>query len=139
MKIYFILRFIYRFKVDKKSEYLLSKYNIILYAAVTRRKRKKAQILADDPDWQMSDISERDRSRIHARAEQIRQTRVALREATARRHMVGGWSHTRGGAKKTKKRMHKKKMKPKKSKKHNKSKKPMKKTKIKKVNKRIKN
>tara|TARA_Y100000389_G_scaffold205049_1_gene262435 strand:- start:11586 stop:11906 length:321 start_codon:yes stop_codon:yes gene_type:complete len=99
-------------------------------------RERKAQIVADDPNWPMSDISELDRSRIYARAEQIRQTRVALREATARRHMVGGWSHTRGGAKKTKKRMHKKKMKPKK---HNKSKKLMKKTKIKKVNKRRKN
>ncbi len=78
-------------------------------------RERKAQIVADHPNWPMSDISELDRSRIYARAEQIRLARVALREATARRqsreatarrHMVGGWSHTRGGAKKTKKRMH---------------------------------
>lgn len=85
-------------------------------------REKKAQIVADNPNWSMSDISELDRSRIAARAEHIRRERAVTAPQS-------------GGTKKTKKRVHKKKRKPKKSRKSNKSKKSKKKSKTKRLKK----
>jgi len=110
-------------------KYLYSKYNIIhVYMALSREEReKKAQIVADNPNWPMSDISVTDRSRIAARAEQIRRT---SRPSVQRTFVAQS-----GGTKKTKKRVHKKKRKPKKSRKSNKSKKSKKKSKTKRLKK----
>tara|TARA_Y100000389_G_scaffold201738_1_gene245197 strand:+ start:377 stop:670 length:294 start_codon:yes stop_codon:yes gene_type:complete len=85
-------------------------------------REKKAQILAENQNWPMSDISEVDRSRIVARAEQIRRERAATAPQS-------------GGTKKTKKRVHKKHKKSKKHKKHKKSKKKSKTKKVKKLKK----
>ena len=75
--------------------------------------RKKAEILVQDPDWQMTGISDIDRARIEARADQLRRTNA---------NNIGG------ALKRTKKRVYRK----------NKTKKPKKPKKPKKLKKKSK-